>query len=284
MQFSQVFRYGLLTAVICCSASAQQAPKINAGGIVDAASFSAGRPVSAGNIVAIFGTNLAAQLTTTDTVTLSTQLGNVSVTFNGINAALQFVAPGQINAQVPWDVLSAGTNGTVNAIVTSQGVPSAPEPVTINQFGPGVYAASNHAFAINAQDPNSTRYASFAAPVDTFGTGCATVPQPASCLYKAFPAQVGDVLIVYAGGLGALDNAVQTGQLPPAGVVARTTTTPTVLVNNVPADVLYSGMSTFVGVYQINVRVPQVAAGSALPFQIQVGGLTTPASTNIAVQ
>ena len=48
--------------------------------------------------------------------------------------------------------------------------------MTINQFGPGVYAASGHAFAINAQDPNSVRYASFAAPVNTFGTGCDQTP------------------------------------------------------------------------------------------------------------
>ncbi|HVW07365.1 MAG TPA: IPT/TIG domain-containing protein [Bryobacteraceae bacterium] len=261
-----------------------QAPAINDGGVVDAASFAAGRPVSAGNIVAIFGSNLATKLTVTDTVTLSTTLGNVSVTFNGVNAALQFVSPGQINAQVPWDVLPSGQNGTVNAVVTSAGASSAPAAVTINQFGPGVYAAGGHAFAINAQDPNSVRYASFAAPVDTFGTGCDQTPLPATCAYKAFPAQTGDVLLVYAGGLGALDNAVQTGQLPPAGVIARTTTTPMVLVNNVPAQVLYSGMSSFVGVYQINIVVPTGVSGGTLPFQVQIGGITTTASTTIAVE
>ena len=275
-----LFLGGLLAA----GALFGQAPVINEGGIIDAADFSVGRPVSAGNIVAIFGNNLATQLTVTDSVTLSTTLGNVSVTFNGVNAALQFVSPGQINAQIPWNVLPAGQNGTVNAVVTSAGASSAPVAVTINQFGPGVYQASGHAFAINAQDPNSVRYASFAAPVNTFGTGCDQTPLPASCVYKAFPAQTGDVLLVYVGGLGPVDNPIQTGQLPPTGVIARTTTTPTVLVNNVPADVLYSGMSSFVGVYQINMKVPPGVTGGALPFQVQIGGLTTTASTNIAVQ
>ncbi|HVY92982.1 MAG TPA: IPT/TIG domain-containing protein [Bryobacteraceae bacterium] len=260
-----------------------QTPVISNGGVVEAAGY-ATRPVSAGNIVAIFGSNLATQLTVTDSVTLSTTLGNVSVTFNGVNAALQFVSPAQINAQIPWDVLPPGQNGVVNAVVTSGGVSSSPLAVTINQFDPGVYAANSHAFAINAQDPNSVRYASFAAPVNTFGTGCDQTPLPSTCAYKAFPAQVGDVLLVYAGGLGPVDNPVQTGQLPPAGVIARTTTAPTVLVNNVPAEVLYSGMSSFVGVYQINIKVPQVAAGSALPFQVQIGGITTTPSTTIAVQ
>ena len=280
-----MIRYsGLVLMAIACGSAFGQAPAITKGGVVDAASFSAGRPVSAGNIVAIFGTNLATKLTQTDSVLLSTTLGNVSVTFNGINAALQFVAPTQINAQVPWNVLPDGSSGTVNAVVTSQGVPSAPEPVTINAFGPGVYAASGHAFAINVQDPTSTRYVSFAAPVDTFGTGCAIVPQPSTCAFKAFPARVNDALLVYAGGLGALDNPVPTGGLPDSGVVARAKTQPVVLVNNVPASVAYAGASSYVGVYQINMTVPQVAAGSALPFQIQVGGLTTPASTTIAVE
>jgi uncharacterized protein (TIGR03437 family) len=275
-----LFLGGLLAA----GALFGQAPVISDGGVIDAADFSVGRPVSAGNIVAIFGNNLATQLTLTDSVALSTTLGNVSVTFNGVNAALQFVSPGQINAQIPWNVLPAGQNGAVNAVVTSAGASSAPVAVTINQFGPGVYAASGHAFAINAQDPNSVRYASFAAPVNTFGTGCDQTPLPASCTYKAFPAQTGDVLLVYVGGLGPLDNAVQTGQLPATGVIARTTTTPMVLVNNVPAEVLYSGMSSFVGVYQINMRVPPGVTGGALPFQVQIGGLTTKNSTNIAVQ
>ena len=276
---------GLLFAgVLAAGAAFGHAPVISDGGIVEAAGFAAGRPVSAGNIVAIFGSNLATQLTVTDTVTLSTTLGNVSVTFNGVNAALQFVSPGQINAQIPWDVLPPGQNGTVNAVVTSAGASSAPAAVTINQFGPGVYQANNHAFAINAQDPNSVRFASFAAPVNTFGTGCDQTPLPASCVYKAFPAQTGDVLLVYAGGLGPLDNQVQTGQLPAAGVIEMTTTIPTVPVNNVPADVLYSGMSSFVGVYQINIRVPPGVTGGALPFQVQVGGITTTPNTNIAVQ
>lgn len=57
-----------------------------------------------------------------------------------------------------------------------------------------------------------------------------------------------------------------------------------ITVNNVPAPVLYSGVSSFVGVYQINMTVPQVAAGGALPLQVQIGGLTSTAATTIAVQ
>jgi uncharacterized protein (TIGR03437 family) len=261
----------ILFATLAAIPAFGQAPSISQGGIVDAASFTAGQPVSAGNIVAIFGTNLASQVATADTVPWSSSLENVSVTFNGVNAALQFVAPGQINAQIPWNVLPPGVNGTVNAVVTSQGVPSAPQPVVINQFGPGVYTYNNHAVAINIQDPTSARYGSFAAPTGTVGS------------YPAFPAQTGDLLFVYVGGLGAVSAP------PPNGAAATTTlttnTVPTVLVNNVPANVLFSGLAPgYPGVYQINLQVPQVAPGSALPFQIQIGGITTTSATNIAVQ
>jgi uncharacterized protein (TIGR03437 family) len=260
----------LLTAMAACPVFGQ-APSINPAGVVDAASFAPGRPVSAGNVVAIFGSNLATQIATADTVPWSFTLSNVSVTFNGITAPLQFVAPGQINAQIPWEVLPAGTSGTVNAVVTSQGVPSAPQPVVVNLFGPGVYTYNNHAIAINITDPTSQRYGAFAAPTGTVGT------------YPAFPAQVNDVLFVYAGGLGAVSAA------PPDGAAATTTvttnTTPTVLVNNVPAAVSFSGLApVYPGVYQINLQVPQVASGNALPFQIQIGGITSTSAANIAVQ
>jgi uncharacterized protein (TIGR03437 family) len=259
--------------LIAATVASAWGQSINAGGVVDAASFAVGRPVSAGNIVAIFGSNLASKVASSDTVPLSTTLANVTVTFNGKSAALQFVAPGQINAQIPWDVLPIGQSGTVNAIVTSQGVPSPASPVVINQFGPGVYVFNNHALAINATDPSSARYGSFAAPPGSVG------------VYTGVPAQVNDILIIYAGGLGAIDTVIPVGAAPDVGVLARTTTQPTVLVNNVPAPLLFSGMSPgYPGVYQVNIRVPQVGAGNALPFQIQMGGITSTDTANIAVQ
>ncbi len=272
--FSGPQKYAAVALAACCALVAQT-PSINSGGIIDAASSSVGRPISAGNIVSIYGTNLASQVALADSVPLSTSLSNVSVSFNGINAALQFVAPGQINAQIPWNVLPAGQNGTVNAVVTSNGRSSAPEPVVVNQFGPGVYQATvggvQHAFAINATDPTSQRYGSFAAQTGSVGS------------YPAFPAQVNDILLIYAGGLGAVDTPMATGAAPTTTV--NTTTRPTVLINNVPAGFLFAGLSPgYPGVYQVNIRVPQVAAGVTLPFQIQIGGITSTASTTIAVQ
>ena len=58
-----------------------------------------------------------------------------------------------------------------------------------------------------------------------------------------------------------------------------------VLIGGQPANVVFSGLSPqYVGVYQLNLFVPQVPAGNAVSIQIQTGSVTSPASTNIAVQ
>jgi uncharacterized protein (TIGR03437 family) len=264
-----------LAGILACAAIPQgvlaQTPAITPAGVVNAASFDPGKPLSAGSLVAIFGTNLAAGLAQADTVPLSTSLANVSVSFNGIAAPLDFVSAGQINAQIPYEVLPPGSNGTVNVTVTRNGVPSTAEPIVINQFAPGVFAANGHAIAIIATDPTDPRYGTLAAPSGSI-PGLTTSP-----------AHTNDALIVYATGLGPLDTPVQSGH-DSLDQLRNTATKPTVLVGNVPSTLYFSGLTPqFPGVYQVNIGVPQVAPAAAVPLQIQIGGVTSPATANIAI-
>jgi uncharacterized protein (TIGR03437 family) len=97
------------------------------------------------------------------------------------------------------------------------------------------------------------------------------------------PAKMGDTLVVYATGLGAVDNTPVDGGNPGA-TLATNLVKPQVLIGGVSAQVAFSGLSPqFVGVNQLNVVVPNVAPGNSVPFQIAVGGITSPASTTIAV-
>jgi uncharacterized protein (TIGR03437 family) len=59
----------------------------------------------------------------------------------------------------------------------------------------------------------------------------------------------------------------------------------TVTIGGVPADASFSGLAPgYVGLYQVNVQVPAtVAAGSAVPLTIAIGGVTSNTVT-IAVQ
>lgn len=265
---------GLFIAA-CSVVSAQVilVPSIDLGGVVDAASFAKDHPVAAGSMVAIFGSQLSGPSAIATATPLPYAMAdNVSVTFNGMAAPVQYVSPEQINAQVPWNVLPAGVSGTVNVVVTRSGVSSLPEPVLVSQFAPGVYAASGHAFAINVTDPASDRYGSFAAPVGSLPG------------YPAFPAHAGDALLIYASGLGAVDAPITDGATS-SDVTRKSLTFPAVLIGNVPAVVTFHGLSPqYPGVYQVNILVPFGLPGKTVPLQIQIAGLTTSDAITIAIE
>jgi uncharacterized protein (TIGR03437 family) len=224
-------------------------------------------PVSPGSLVSIYGTNLAAGLAQADSIPLATSLNNVSVTFNGVAAPLLFVSGGQINAQLPWNVLSSGTTGTANVVVTRNNQPSAPQSLQVGPFSPGIFAINNIAVAINPDG-------SIAAPAGAI-PGITTKP-----------AKIGDPggLVILCTGLGAVDSPVANGAAS-LDKLRNATTIPTVLIGGKAAQVVFAGLSPqFVGVNQINVAVPDgTPTGNAVSLQISLGGVTTSASVTIAV-
>jgi len=133
---------GLL--LLAAALAPAQAPAVNSGGVVDAATFRA--PVAPGSLVSIFGIDLAPAAAATRALPLPTTLGEVSVSFNGVAAPLLYVSPTQINAQLPWEV---SATGAVNVTVTNSGVASAPQSVQVAASAPGLYALEGRAVAIN---------------------------------------------------------------------------------------------------------------------------------------
>src|SRR5256885_919397 len=99
---------GLLAVLILSCSLYAQNPTVAAGGVLNGASFDRSMPVTAGSLISIFGSNLAATTATADSIPLSTVLGNVNVKVNGIDAPLNGVfhtdSGDQINAQLPWNV------------------------------------------------------------------------------------------------------------------------------------------------------------------------------------
>ena len=103
---------------------------------------------------------------------------------------------------------------------------------------------------------------------------------------KPRAAKAGDNLFIYATGLGPVVSPPADGASPcPASgcpsnftQIAKTTTTPTVLINGtaIPAaNVQFTGLTPFYpGVYQLNFQLPSgVAASDKTTFQIQIGGV-----------
>ena len=188
------------------------------------------------------------------------------------NAPVLFVTPddasagvsSQINAQVPWDLIPNNSSATVNVVVTNNGVSSPATAVTVGPFSPGLFSSGGRAIAIN-QD------------------GTLAWPAGAVAGSNTHAAKVGDVITVYATGLGALDSLAVTGNNS-VDQLRRTLVTPVVTVGGVTAQVLFSGLTPqFVGVNQLNITIPNVATGDAVPVQMQVGGISTPSGLTIAV-
>jgi uncharacterized protein (TIGR03437 family) len=261
---------GLLVVLILSTAVYAQTPTVAAGGVLNGASFDRNMPVTPGSLISIFGSNLAATTATADSIPLSTVLGGVNVKVNGIDAPLngvfQSASGDQINAQLPWNVQP----GSAQVVVTRNGVASAPQTLQVGQFSPGIFSTQfgvGQAIAINFVD------SSLAAPNGAI-PGLAT-----------HPAKAGDTVIILATGLGPVSPSVSNGANT-VDALRTTTSMPTVTIGGVSAPVDFSGLSPqFVGVNQINVRVPAGApTGGAVPLQISMGGLTSTEKVTIAIQ
>ena len=248
-----------------------QAPAVNSGGVVNSASYSA-QGVAPGSIVSIFGKNLASQPGSSNSIPLSTALGNVtSVTFGGVAASLYFVSPLQINAQLPWNVLpSGGASSTVNVVVTTSGGSSAPQSVTVLPTMPGIFTVTANGLGQAVATDNAD--------------GAVAAPTGSIAGANTHPIQIGSYLIIWCTGLGAVDaplaNGANTG-----GQIVNTLAKPTVTIGGVPATLIYSILAPqYVSEYQVAVQVAAgTPTGNAVPLQIQMNGVTTSNNVTIAV-
>lgn len=224
-------------------------PAIGAGGILNAADYT---PIVApGGMMAIFGTKLAPATRTAPSVPLPNSLEGVSVeVVDGgrvLSAALFFVSPNQINAQVPFEVTSA----TVDVRVRTAGGVSNAESVVVAKRAPRVFTKSQ-----DGRGEPVLLHANF-----TF-------------VSSDSPAQPKETLIMYVTGLGAVSPALATGRpggdggaLGPLNAVVPPVT---VRIGDRTVRAAFAGMAPyFVGVYQLNFVVPADVSGEWQ--QIEVG-------------
>jgi uncharacterized protein (TIGR03437 family) len=211
--------------------------------VVNSGSF-APQGLSAGSLFSVFGVGLSQQTASAQALPLPRTLGSTQVLVNGIAAPLFYVAPGQINAQMPLEV---PTGKPVSMIVTNPGQTSSTVTVDLVPASPGVF---------------------------TYGSNQAIVQNPGGALNSdAAPAYSGDVLVGYLTGGGPVNPAgtLLTGAASPNGL-SPITSMNSVTVGGEQANVLYLGLvPSLVGVYQVNVQLPVLAAGRH-PLEIFVNG------------
>ena len=237
------------------------APTLPANSVVNGASFrlatDANGAITPGAIVAIFGMDLASDTEEATAVPLPTTLGDTSVTFDGVAAPLFFVSGMQINAQVPFELMAGA--GTVTVQVTRGSKTSEAQPIGIAVASPGI-------FTLNRR-----------------GTGTGIILhavdfQPVS---ESNPAQPGEFLLIYCTGLGPVQPEVPSGQAVPVAPLAETLHTPLVNIAGIPAQVTFSGLAPrFVGLYQVNVLVPEVPSGTQ-PLEIIINNV--PGNTDVTI-
>jgi len=228
---------------------ASKLPLVFRDGWVNAASFDRYKPLAPGMIFSLFGSNLAEGKNLASQIPLPRSLGNIKATIGGYEAPLFYADGGQVNAQVPFEL----TPGVATLVVTGKDAAGAPGTVTIVNAQPGVFTVSQS------------------------GTGQGVVLDGLNNLVDSSHAvKAGEVVVIYATGLGATSPAVATGQAAPAVPPLALVTTPVkVTIGGVEAAVEFAGLAPgFVGLHQVNARVPAgVAAGNAVPLVLTQNGV-----------
>jgi uncharacterized protein (TIGR03437 family) len=159
---------------------------------------------------------------------------------------LSYVSPQQINVQIPWEL-----QGLTSAQLTvNVGSVSVPYTIPISPHLPAMFAYGDH-LAV-AQDKDY------------------------QLVTASNAAQRGQYIIIYANGLGAVDNPPLSGEATPSQPLAKTLATPTVTIGGVAAQVLFSGLTPgSIGLYQIDVVVPLNAPVGLQPVTIAEDGVSS---------
>ena len=211
---------------------------VSISSVVNGASFQP--PLAPGSLATVFGNNFASANAQATDLPLPATLGRVSVTVNGMLAPLLFVGPQQINFQVPYET----TVGTATIAVSVNGISSVALMPTITATAPGIFVFDGNRAVAQDQDYTLND--------------------------DAHPAAPGTFVMIYATGLGQLDNPIPTGSPAPSSPLSRALVVPTVTIGGMNADVAFAGMTPgLVGLAQINAKVPDLSPGTYAVMIVQ---------------
>jgi uncharacterized protein (TIGR03437 family) len=209
--------------------------------VANAASGQAG-VTAPGAIISIYGSGLAQTTLSAAALPLPSTLAGATVTVNGLTAPIFYGSPVQINAQVPFQVPAASATVVVKLggnVVGSSGI-------TVQNVAPGLFLSS--------------------------GGQAAALNQDSSANSPSNPAAAGNVISVFLTGLGPVDHGVATGTAASANPLSKVSGNVSASIGGQSAQVTFAGLAPgFAGLYQVNIRVPQVPPGSAA-LQVAVNG------------
>jgi uncharacterized protein (TIGR03437 family) len=240
--------------------------------VVSASGFGALSNVAPGSWVEIYGSNLSTSRRSWagsdfQGTQSPTSLDGVRVLIGGRPAYISYISPTQINALVASDAAI----GPMQIVVSGPTETSSPFLITIQPTEPGLLAT--RPFQIGG-----VQYA-----VATFPDGLTYVlPPPGISGLPSRAAKPGDVITLYGVGFGPVSPNLLAGTLVSA---PNLLTEPIqILIGNTIATIQYAGLAPqATGLYQFNVTVPNVTAGT-VPLTFMLNGVPGTQSLYLAVQ
>ncbi len=262
-------RFPLALFTVWCLLGAEKpaplvAPYYTAKSIVNAADNKSGA-LAPNTIGTIYGTNLAystAQVTVSGIAggTLPIWLGSseTTVLINNTPAALYYASPGQVNFLVPPDLLP----GPVTLYVAVDGIYAVDGAVkmTLGRAAPGLFQLDER-------------------------NAVATLPD-GSVLTPTSPAKPGDIVLLWATGLGETTPPADGFQIPTAAAPLIAGANLSILLDGTAVDpgaIQYAGVAPgFPGLYQINLKLP-LSSGANPEIRLQLDGAISIAKVYLPV-
>jgi uncharacterized protein (TIGR03437 family) len=198
-----------------------------------------------GELVEIYGTNLAkvtADLSGWPGGSLPDLLNGVAVAVGGQRARLLYVSPTQVDAELAFETQAGPQLLSVN----NGNAPSAPLTMNIAATAPALYG-----FVFKNAD--------------------------FSLVSASNPAHAGDVLALYATGMGQTTPALSTGESVPPGPPFFDTAPVTISMGDQTARAIYSIASPpyVAGLYQMAATVPAGLGPGSVPVVARIGGVAS---------
>jgi uncharacterized protein (TIGR03437 family) len=217
-----------------------------------------------GTIITIRGTDLGPTTGVGGQINdqnLATKVADVEVLFDGILSPLVYVSATQINAVVPYEVYG---RTTTRLQVRYRNQQSRDLELRVQDTNPGLFTSN------------------------TSGSGqAAALNQNSTANGPANPEQRGNIIVLYATGMGQTSPGGATGRIMSGADLRRPLAPVTVRIGGQTAEVQYAGSAPglVAGAVQINARIPQNSIiGQNVPVQVQIGSATSQGNVTIAVQ
>jgi uncharacterized protein (TIGR03437 family) len=208
------------------------------------------------SIISIYGSNLAngTASVTSSTGILPISLAGVTVYIANRPGSLFYISPKQVNVLIPYNLSAGPTSLTL----VRDGTAGPTIPIVLTATAPGLFELGATTILATHAD--------------------------GSLIKSASPAMAGEIIIIYAVGLGPTIPEQNDGAIPPRSAVIANFASMNVLLNGAPVDhssIQYAGITPgCAGLYQINLLLP-VPLPSNPEVRVQIGNQISPAAMNL---